>query len=53
VTSNPDFKVTILFNVKKLENVDRAILIMADRRINRKSYTVYGTAPFSITLNDP
>jgi len=27
-----------------------AILTMAD---NRKSYTVYQTAPFSATLNDP
>ena len=34
VTSNPDFKVTILFNVKWLENgslQNRAILIIADQ----------------------
>ena len=31
MTSNPDFKVTILFNVKKLENgTDSAIFTMAD-----------------------
>jgi len=59
VTSNPDFKVTILFDVKKLEMVqDRAIVTMiGEYKIqwptNRKSHMVYRTAPFSMTLNDP
>jgi len=42
VNSKPDFKITILFNVKKLEN-----------GTNRKSHIVYRTASFSVTLNDP
>ena len=49
VTSNPDFKVTILFNVKKLENGTRYL----QWPTNRKSHVVYRTAPFSTTLNDP
>jgi len=32
---------------------DRAIVTMAEWQTNRKSCMVYGTAPFSLTLNDP
>jgi len=50
---NPDFKVTILFNVKKLENGTRYICNgrPIESRINGKSHMVYRTAPFSITLS--
>jgi len=45
VTSNPDFKVTILFHVEQLKNGTRYLQWWT----NRKSYMVYRTAPFSVT----
>jgi len=49
MTFNLDFKVTILFNVKLLEHGTKYV----QRQINSKSYMIYRTTPFSITLNDP
>ena len=41
VTSNPDFKV--MYQIE----------LYLQWRTNRKSYMIYRTAPFSMTLNDP
>jgi len=54
VTSKPDFKVTILFNVEQLKNGrPYQIELYLQWRTNRKSYMVYRTAPFSMTVNNP
>jgi len=45
VTPNLDFKVTMFFKVKYLEN--------GIRQTDRKLYVVYRMVPFSMTLNDP
>jgi len=51
VTFKPDFKVTVYSTSNNSQMVqDRAIL---QWRTNRKSYMVYRTAPFSMTLTDP
>ena len=52
MTSDPDFKVMILFNVKLLEKWYNVELCL-QWRTNRKSYVIYRTVPFSMTLNDP
>jgi len=52
LTFNPDFKVTILFNVKKTRKWYKISLYL-QWPTNRKSHMVYQTAPFSMTLNDP
>jgi len=51
VTSNPNFKVTISQRqiTRKWYNLE----IYLQLPTNRKSYMIYRTAPFSITLNDP
>jgi len=51
VTSNPHFKVTILFNVKYLKKLYK-IKLYLQWRTNRKSYVDYRTAPFSMILNN-
>jgi len=50
VIPNVDFKVTILFNVKWLQNGTRQDL---QRPTNRNSYMIYRAVPFSMTLHDP
>jgi len=50
VTSNPDFKVTIIQRqiTQKWYNTE----LYLQWPTNRKSYMIYRTAPFSMTLND-
>ena len=50
MTSNPDFKVTVLFNV---EQKWYKIELYLQWTTNRKSHMVYRSAPFSMTLNNP
>jgi len=52
VTCKPDFKVTILFNVKKNSKMVQDSYIYNGRPIESRNM-VYRTAPFSVTLNDP
>jgi len=51
VTSNPDFKVTIIERqiTRKWYHTE----LYLQWPTNRKSYMIYRTAPFSVTLNDP
>jgi len=51
VTYNPDFKVTIIQRqiTRKWYHVELCLR----RPTNSKSYMIYRTAPFSMTLNDP
>jgi len=45
------FQVTILFNARYLENGTRRLYLQWPT--NRKSYMVFRTAPFSMTINNP
>jgi len=53
MTSNPDVKVTIYSTSNNSKTVQDICISYLQWRTNRKSYMIYRTAPFSMTLNDP
>jgi len=55
VTYNPNFKVTIIQPPQITRKLYNIVYIepYLEWPTNRKSYMIYRTAPFSMTLNDP
>jgi len=54
VTDNLDCKVTTFFHVKYLGNgTSQEIAVYLQWQTDRKSYMIYRTVPFSMTLNVP